>query len=161
MNGDDLKKEQAAMRGRSVTTDRPEKKKRPYVPRSRTRRQTAELNDIRRRIQRLISELEGAKDVPSKRLYFEVLNCERDRLLGKPHTALPPPKPTTSSNSKLQSALQDLFSGGERSDAPLKPWGARLKQRQALAARDRASEAQSSPEGAVESDQSLEDQATQ
>lgn len=156
MNGDDLKKEQAEMRGRSVAPDRPEKKKRPYVPRHKTRRQTWELNDIRRRIQRLISELEAAPDTASKRFYFEILDQERNRLEGKPFSAMPPAKSGTSSNPKLQSALQDLFSGGERSDAPLKPlqpWGARLKQR--------VREAQSSSEEAVESDEGREDQATQ
>src|SRR5690242_18495693 len=136
MNGDDLKKEQAEMRGRA--TDRPEKKKRPYVPRHKTRRQTWELNDIRRRIQKLICELETAPDVPSKRLYFEILDQERSRLEGKPHTALPPAKTSTPGNSKLQAAIQNLFTGGELagetrdSGGPWK-WGARLKQRQALA----------------------------
>jgi hypothetical protein len=149
MTPEELKNSQAAMREQRAPKTPKTPKKRVY----KSRTQGAELKDIRRRIQRLISELEGAKDVPSKRLYFEVLNCERDRLLGKPHTALPPAKPSTPGNSKLQADIQKLFSGGERSDE-FKPWGARLKQR--------VRGAQSSSEGAVENAvESDEDQAAQ
>jgi hypothetical protein len=147
-NSQDAMREQRAPQGLNPKTPKTPKK-RVY----KSRKQSAELKDIRRRIQRLISELEAAPDTASKRLYFEILDQERNRLEGKPFSALPPAKSGTSSNPKLQAALQSLFSGGERPDAPLKPWGARLKQR--------VRGAQSSPEEAVETDEGREDQATQ
>jgi len=58
------------------------------------RHRERELRAIRRRIRQLIEKLEAADDtnIPAKRLYFEILDRERDRLEGKPHTAEPPPK---------------------------------------------------------------------
>jgi len=55
--------------------------------------QERELRTIRKRIKSLIEKLESADDsnIPAKRLYFEILDRERDRLEGKPHTAEPPP----------------------------------------------------------------------
>jgi hypothetical protein len=159
MNSDDLKKQQSEMRGRA--TDRPEKKKRPYVPRHKTRRQAWELKEIKRAQQQIIESLKGADDIQSKRLLWDILDRERDRIEGRPAVAEPPAKPSAPGNSKLQADIQNLFTGGETRDSgePRKPWGARLKQRQALAARDRDSEAQSSPESS--SEESDEDQATQ
>jgi len=53
------------------------------------RQREPELRAIRRRIRKLIEKLETAPDnnIQAKRLYFEILDRERDRLEGKPFTA--------------------------------------------------------------------------
>ena len=76
------------------------------------RQRERELRVIRRRIRRLIEKLETAPDdnIQAKRLYFEILDRERDRLEGKPHTAEPPRKTTpTESGKQLRDAIENLF----------------------------------------------------
>src|SRR5262245_13350378 len=74
------------------------------------RHRERELRAIRKRIKSLIGNLEAADDgnIPAKRLYFEILDRERDRLEGKPFTRPEPPK-APSGESPLRQAIQDLF----------------------------------------------------
>ena len=74
------------------------------------RHRERELRAIRRRIRQLIEKLEAADDtnIPAKRLYFEILDRERDRLEGKPFTRPEPPKAPLG-ESQLGKAIRDLF----------------------------------------------------
>jgi hypothetical protein len=56
------------------------------------RQQARELRSIRRAIRKLIQDLKAAEDTPSKRLYFEILDRECDRLEGKTYTSPGPAK---------------------------------------------------------------------
>jgi|SRR5215472_14332805 len=74
------------------------------------RHRERELRAIRKRIKSLIEKLEAADDtnIQAKRLYFEILDRERDRLEGKPFTRPEPPK-APSGESQLGKAIQELF----------------------------------------------------
>jgi len=84
----------------------------------RERQQVRELQAIKREQKRIIKSLKAADDVQSKRLLWDILDRERDRIEGRPHTATPPPKPTTSDSSGLQDAIQNLFTGGSHKANP-------------------------------------------
>src|SRR5215469_4881688 len=74
------------------------------------RHRERELRAIRRRIRQLIEKLDAADDtnIQAKRLYFEILDRERDRLEGKPFTRPEPPKAPLG-ESQLQKTIRDLF----------------------------------------------------
>jgi hypothetical protein len=113
MDSDDLKNAQATMK---------ERYSHPKVSRldkrsgngqlERERQQVRELQAIKREQKRIIKSLKAADDVQSKRLLWDILDRERDRIEGRPHTATPPPKPSSPGNSKLMDDIQGLFAGG-------------------------------------------------
>jgi hypothetical protein len=86
------------------------------------RQRDRDLRAIRRRIRKLIEKLEAAADtnIPAKRLYFEILDRERDRLEGKPFTRPEPPR-APSGESQLHQAIQNLFNPNPSAEASPSP----------------------------------------
>lgn len=76
---------------------------------TKQRQQARELKSIRRAIRKLIQDLKAAEDTPSKRLYFEILDRERDRLEGKPYTSPGPAKVPNPDDPRITEATRQLI----------------------------------------------------
>jgi hypothetical protein len=122
MDSDELKNAQATMKERysHPKINRLDKRANNGLL-EQERQRVRELQAIKREKKKIIKSLKAADDVQSKRLLWDILDKEDDRLQGRPHTATPPPKPSTSNSSGLQERIQKLVFSGEKVNPTAEP----------------------------------------